>query len=82
MVLTSMSIYVNFLFGKLWDLLSHFGGIWRFSLIVAKWCDIATYVLVNIGLDNGLLPDGIKPLPEPMLPSHWWDSAALAREQF
>ena len=31
-------------------------------------------ILVNIGLGNGLLPDGIKPLPEPMLTSHYQDS--------
>ena len=28
------------------------------------------YVWVNIGSGNGLLPDGIKPLPEPMLTYH------------
>ena len=27
---------------------------------------MATYIWVNIGLGNGLLPDGTKPLPEPM----------------
>ena len=28
---------------------------------------MATEIWVNIGSGNGLLPDGIKPLPEPML---------------
>ena len=28
---------------------------------------MATQILVNIGLGNGLLPDGTKPLPELML---------------
>ena len=28
---------------------------------------MATEILVNIGSGNGLLPDGTKPLPEPML---------------
>ena len=28
---------------------------------------MATGIWVNIGPDNGLLPDGIKPLPEPKL---------------
>ena len=28
---------------------------------------IATYTWVTIASDNGLLPDGTKPLPEPML---------------
>ena len=27
---------------------------------------MATQICVNIGSDNGLLPDGTKPLPEPM----------------
>ena len=33
----------------------------------AKWRHIATEIWVNIGSDNGLLPNGTKPLPEPML---------------
>ena len=28
---------------------------------------MATQILVNIGSDNDVLPDGTKPLPEPML---------------
>ena len=28
---------------------------------------MVTYIWVNIGSGNGLLPDGIKPLPEPIL---------------
>ena len=31
---------------------------------------MATEIWVNIGLGNGLLPDGTKPLPEPMLIDH------------
>ena len=31
---------------------------------------MATQILVNIGPGNGLLPDGTKPLPEPMLTYH------------
>ena len=33
-----------------------------------------TQNLVNIGLGIGLLPDGTKPLPEPMLAYHKWSS--------
>ena len=29
-------------------------------------------ILVNIGSGNGLLPDGTKPLPEPMLTDDLW----------
>ena len=31
---------------------------------------MATEIWIHIGSDNGLLPDGIKPLPEPMLTYH------------
>ena len=31
------------------------------------FCHIVTKILVNNGSDNGLLPYGTKPLPEPML---------------
>ena len=39
-------------------------------LIEAQWRHLATYSWVNIGSGNGLLPDGTKPLPEPMLTYH------------
>ena len=31
---------------------------------------MATHILVNIGSGNGMLPDGTKPLPEPILTLH------------
>ena len=31
---------------------------------------MATEIWVNIGSSNGLMPDGTKPLPEPMLTDH------------
>ena len=40
------------------------------QLIVAYWCHMVTQIWVNIGSGNGLLPDGSKPLPEPMLTYH------------
>ena len=33
-------------------------------------CHMAAEIWVNIGSGNGLLPDGTKPLPEPMLTNH------------
>ena len=39
-------------------------------------------ILVSIGSGNGLLPNGTKALPEPMLTYHWWASVAFYREQF
>ena len=40
------------------------------------------YIWVNTGSGIGLLPDGTKPLPEPMLISHQWGSVAFIWEQF
>ena len=39
-------------------------------LIVAWWRHMATEIWVKIGSGNGLLTDGTKPLPEPMLTDH------------
>ena len=35
-------------------------------------CVLVTEVLVNIDRGKGVLPDGTKPLPEPMLTDHQW----------
>ena len=37
---------------------------------------------VNIGSGNGLLPDGTKPLPEPMLTDNQWGIVAFTWGQF
>ena len=39
---------------------------------------ITSWIFVNIGLGNDLLPDGIKPLPEPMLINHRWERVPFA----
>ena len=39
-------------------------------------------VNINISSGNGLLPDGTKPLPEPMLTHHQRGSVAFFKEQF
>ena len=44
--------------------------------------DITSWILVNIGLGNGLLPEGAKPLPEPMLIYHQWERVAFTWGQF
>ena len=41
-----------------------------FKHIVAYWRHVSTWNWVNIGSGNGLMPDGTKPLPEPMLTYH------------
>ena len=38
---------------------------------------MATGVYVNIGAGNGLLPDGTKPLPEPMLTNAQWGCCGI-----
>ena len=38
--------------------------------------------LVNIGSGNGLVPDGTKPLPEPMLTDHQWSPMTFILGQF
>ena len=38
--------------------------------ILAKGSRMATYIWVNTGSDNGVLPDDTKPLPESMLTCH------------
>ena len=43
---------------------------------------MATEIWVNIGSGNGLLPDGTKPLPEPMLTDHQLSPVKFILEQF
>ena len=43
---------------------------------------MATEIWVNIGSVNGLLPDGNKPLPEPMLTYRQYDPVAFIWGQF
>ena len=43
---------------------------------------MATEIWVNIGSGNGLLLDGTKPLPEPMLTDHQWSPVTFILGQF
>ena len=43
---------------------------------------MATEIWVNIGSANGLLPDGTKPLPEPMFTYHQLGPVAFIGVQF
>ena len=40
---------------------------------------MVSQISVNIGPGNGLVPDGTKPLPEPMLTYHQWGYVALTQ---
>ena len=44
---------------------------------MAQWRHMATEIWVNMGSGNGLLPDGTKPLPEPMWTDHQWSLVAF-----
>ena len=55
------------------------------------WISVTTYSLpsytirrqqLNSGSGNGFLPDGIKPLPEPMLTKHQQGSVVFSWEHF
>ena len=48
----------------------HFVSASMCQLIGALWHHMATEICVTIGSGNGLLPDGTKPLPEPMSTYH------------
>ena len=43
---------------------------------------MATEIWVNIGSGNGLLPDGTKPSPEPMLTDRQWNPMTFILGQF
>ena len=43
---------------------------------------MATEIWFKIGSGNGLLPDGTKPLPEPMLTYHQWSPVNLILRNF
>ena len=55
------------------------GAIWP---IVALQRYMVTYIWIKIVSGDGLLPDGIKPLPESMLTYDQWGSVACTQEQF
>ena len=55
---------------------TYFNSLWLSDTTHAWW------VFVNIGSGNGLLPDGIKPSPEPMLTYHQYGPIVSTSEQF
>ena len=55
-------------------------GQWVYSLWPRD--TIWRQIWVNIGSGNGLLPDGTKPLPEPMLTDHQWSPVTFILGQF
>ena len=59
-----------------WTCLQAVRSVVTLTHCVAKWCHMVTLIWVNIGSGNGLLPDGTKPLPEPMLTYHQWGNVA------
>ena len=57
---------------RVWPVRCHYNIVEYKTILntAMKWCHMATEIWVNIGSGNGLLPDGIKPLPEPTLTYH------------
>ena len=53
---------------QFYDMLTHCGLVTPYGNIRSWSTLVKVMALVNIG--NDLLPDGTKPLPEPMLTSH------------
>ena len=60
----------------------HFALTSMCSLTGPKWRHMATQHLVNIGLGNGLLPDGTKSLPDQLLTYHWSSPVVFNGGQF
>ena len=56
-------------------ILTHYG-------LVTPYGELATEIWVNIGSGNGLLPEGTKPLPEPMLTDLQWSPVTFILRQF
>ena len=49
-------------------------------VLVILSSDMTSWILVNIVLGNGFLPDGTKPLHEPILINHQWERVTLSPE--
>ena len=64
---------------SLWPM-PHNHELW--GIVVAQWCYMATYICVYISSNNGLLPDGTKPLSEPILPYHQRGSPHSIKSNF
>ena len=57
----------NFIFFSLFPVTNDFVLLDTSEVILTQWYHVVTKIWVNIGSSNGLLPEDIKPLPEPML---------------
>ena len=64
-----------------WNLMQNMVSFIQQNAIENVICKIII-TLINISSGNGLLPDGIKPLPEPMLTYHQWGLAAFTWGKF
>ena len=60
-------------------IISCFASSWQFNHRVSQRRRMASYVLVNIGSSNDLLPDGTKTLPVPTLTNHQFGLLAFTR---
>ena len=80
--LTKDTLYLA-LMGELWSVCcEYFGENWPCFNSLGPSDTIWRQIWVNIGSGNGLLPDGTKPLPEPMLTDHQWSQLTFILGQF
>ena len=58
------------------------GAIITIMFSLTHWRLVTPWTLFNFGSDNGLVPDGTKPLPEPIFTYHWWSHMAFTWGSF
>ena len=77
---------VSRMVNSLWASRKILSGMLSHPVVFLTHCCLVTpygdRVLVNIGSGNGLLPDGTKPLPEPMLTNHHWNLVTFISGRF
>ena len=74
--------YIVTLYFHSWQIYTTGSTIFAWTCVDSLLPSDTTSYLVNIGSGNGLLSDGTKPLPEPMLANHQEDLVAFTWRQF
>ena len=74
-------LLICFIFGKYLHAVAVHKWKW-FGVYSILTHHMATKIWVNTGSSNGLLPDGTKPLPEPMSTDHQWSPVTRILGQF
>ena len=68
----------------IWKCCLQMSAIFETSICPLTYCDLvmpyAPQIWVKIGLGNGLLPDGTKPLPKPILTNHQIHTRSISQD--